>query len=217
LNVSTTTASTTTPIDLSVAYGTADVESTAQIDSGATVKAHSARVVALNQNQFSITASNYALGNGAAGLAFALADGLKSSATALEGASLTLPGSLQVEADSLTTKDVVTASTTVGASALVRPITTAASSLGSFVQNKLGASPSATESATSMVKIGSALALTLNDKQTATAKIAASSTNASAPVIQAGTVAVVAQALDTGVKSSVCRTRLRLTRRRLIL
>jgi len=208
LKVSTTTASTTTPVDLSVAYGTADVQSTAQIDSGAAVSANSVRIVALNQNMFSITASNYVLGTGAAGLVFAFADGLKSSATALEGASLNLGGNLQVEADSLTTQDVVTAATTVGASALVRPFTAAATQAASYIETKLGKSPSPISQNTTTPKIGSALALTLNDNQTATAKIAAvqdpaSVTTAAAPVITAGgTVAIVAQVLDTGAKSS---------------
>jgi len=218
LDISTVTVSGDTAVAVSVAYGTADVNSTAQIFSGATITAPNARVVARNDNAFSISATNYVLGNGKAGIVLAYADGLKSTATAIEGASLNLSGTvpswgsqLLVEADSLTTKDAVSASTTVGAGAITRAFLNGADSVLGITSkleskswfDKLFSGDASTP------KIASALALTLGDEQTAIAKIAllqdpsAGVATATAPEITAtDAVVVTARVVDAGVKSS---------------
>ncbi|HMI96506.1 MAG TPA: leukotoxin LktA family filamentous adhesin, partial [Micropepsaceae bacterium] len=90
LEVSTFTVTTSVPLDVSVAYSTANVQSNALIDSGATISANSLRLTARNDNSFSTTVSVYDLGDGNVGLAAAIADGHHTSANANLAASPTL-------------------------------------------------------------------------------------------------------------------------------
>ena len=101
LNVALVTFTSGTPIDASVTYSTADVESLATVDAAATIKAHDIQVTARNDNSFATKATVMDIGDGNAGIVLALADGHTSKATASFGASVDLAGTLGIEADQL--------------------------------------------------------------------------------------------------------------------
>lgn len=206
LDVNSFSISSATPVDATVTYTTADVESTANVAEGATIKnAQNVAVVARNDNSFSNQATVVALGTGTVGVVVALADGYTSSANAHFGPSATLTGgtgqNLKVEADSITTKDATSASSTVGSNLFLRAITPqkAANAL-SGVQGKFTTALSILANNQKLIKFGGAVALTLGDDQSATATLGGDATQA--PTINAQNVAVIANTQDLGVRSN---------------
>jgi filamentous hemagglutinin family protein len=211
LEVSTFTVTTSVPIDASVAYSTADIQSNALIDSGATITANSLRVAARNDNSFNTSVSVYDLGDGNAGIAVAIADGHHAQATANLGASPTLNGTFAanagpqvlVEAENSTTADAVLATATVGTTKLLRPIVNAVQGAVQALQNRIGGkvSDASGSDKTKTPKFGASVAVSLDNRQGSSASIAGSD-SAHAPTITAtGPVAVVAHTFDTGVRS----------------
>lgn len=211
----------TGPVALTAAYGAADVQSTAQILSGASVTAQNVSVVALNSNSFSVAASNTVWSSGSSGgssgggssnsgggRVLAFANGLTSTATALEAATLTLAttartagtGQLLVEADSLTKKDSVTAASKAetGNGPSSGTIQSASTAATTYLEGAMAGSPAtavmSTDAATP--KFGAAMALTLGDAQSASAKIAAATS------ISANTTTLTAQTVDAGAISA---------------
>ncbi len=91
LGISAIAASFQSIVANAVAYTSANVQTSAKVDSGATIVAGSSNntitVLAHNQNSFSTTATAAALGSGAAGFAVAYSD-VTTSATANFGANL---------------------------------------------------------------------------------------------------------------------------------
>lgn len=212
LDVSQLTVTGNVPIDVSVAYTTADVEANATVAEGATIAAQNAHVTARNDNSFSTSVSVVALGTASAGISVAIADGYTTEANAHFGASLsamlddpstasvdeslTPANSLTVEAESMTTKDAVSSSTTVGAGLIVRFFTKPVADALSAVKGKFAS----VFDKINMIKFGASIALTLDETHTANATIGGDA--AHAPTIRANQVAVVADTLDQGARSS---------------
>ena len=220
LDIDTLTVTFNTPIDASVAYSTADIESNADVAEGADISAQSAHISAINNNSFNTSVTAASLGTGSVGLTFAIFEPVLdqhstgettpsssdkvSEADAHFGPSLTLTGpasgqDLTVEADSLTSKDAVSASSTVGTNALLRLVTVPIAGALSGTSALSGGLADAFKSLT-VVKLGAAIAVTLGDQQNAKAILGGDATQA--PTITANQVAVVANTLDAGVRSN---------------
>ncbi len=113
------------PAVVTVVYGEAEVNSSALIDSGASVSfsglGSAVDILARNDNFFSAAATSYARNGGAAGVAVAITD-FNSSATAHDGASIgtsgSKVGSVTILAQDATASDQTAASSTTGVSAL---------------------------------------------------------------------------------------------------
>ena len=198
------TVSTQSRVDVSVSYGSGDEEATATIDPGATVSAGNARIVARNDNSFDTSAENFALGTAVAGVAVAVNDPITSAATATLGTTIgglaggatgSWGSQLLVEADSLTTDDAAQATTITGTSLIDAFFVTATAGANNFINQKLGQAQS-NSATTVQLRVAAALALTLDNNQTATATIDGAPT-----IVANGPVAVVANVVDDGVRS----------------
>jgi len=117
----------TSAADVVVAYSTGTMNTKALIDAGANIqKVGNVSVVAQSQNSFSTTATALSGGTGSAAMAVAISD-VTSNTVANMGAGVTQAagaGSVTVYSGSETTKNAVSASSTVGTPYLLRNIIT---------------------------------------------------------------------------------------------
>jgi filamentous hemagglutinin family protein len=194
-----------------VAYGTASVNTTTVVQTGADLKVGGNLYVgARNINSFNVSATSYALGQtGKAGVAIAYSD-VGTTATATLGANVgasgtPIPGSVTVEANSgmpNSSQDATNTTSSTAAAGNPILIDLVAKGAASFTQKKFTdfVAVKAPASSRTDLKFAGALSLAFSD-QAAKASIAATSP-ASAPSINAaGNVAVVAKVSDVGVSS----------------
>ncbi|MGE0062892.1 MAG: leukotoxin LktA family filamentous adhesin, partial [Xanthobacteraceae bacterium] len=195
-----------------VAYGTASVNTSTTVETGADLKTGGNLYVgAQNINSFNVSATSYSIGQtGKAGVAIAYSD-VNTKATAKLGANVgaagaPIAGSVTVEANSgmpNSTADATntTSSTAVAGNSIL--IDLIAKGAASFTQKKFTdfVAAKAPSSSRSDLKFAGALSLTFSD-QSATAAIENTGTTGAAPSINAaGNVAVVAKVSDVGVSS----------------
>lgn len=198
----------------SIAYGSANIQSSATIDSGAVIsKAGSVSVLAHNQNDFAVKASAYGFGPAKAGLTVAVSD-ISTSAVARIGADLGTAqnpvGSVAVEAGSTTTQNLAQASTTVGTSKLAAvlatlslatdfyktaPVTVTGASAFAFSQ--AGKAPTGSSSTP---KVSGSTAV-VNSSIASSASIDADSGAAAPKVYSSGDVSVIGDMYATGLSS----------------
>lgn len=196
---------------ITVAYGTASVQTNAIVESGANLSVGGNLYLgARNINSFSVSATSYSLGqSGKAGAAVAYSE-ISTAATATLGANIgssttSIPGSVTVEANSGMPSSSSDATNTTSATAaagnpiLIDKIAQAgASAVGAafddFVVRK---APSST---VTDLKLAGALSLASSD-QSATASIAATPSGTAPSIYSAGNVAVIAKVSDVGVSS----------------
>lgn len=188
-----------------VAYSAVNIQTSAKVDSGATiVGGNNISVLAHNENSFSTVATAMALGNGAAGFSVAYSD-ITTSAVANFGANLGTSANkssanLTVAAISNGTVNATSASAAVGNPALVSKLLTAAASVSSTFLDKVlnsGGNPFSSD-----VKIAGAVAIGLS-KQSATASINATDLLNGPPAIYTtGNVAVVSRVSDVGIRNN---------------
>ena len=199
----------------SISYGSADISSSATIDSGAkiTQATGGVSVVAHNDNDFAIKASAYGFGPTQAGLTVAIGD-VSASSVARIGADLgtaTNPiGAVSVEASNTTTENLTQASTTIGTSKLAltlaaislatdfyktAPVTVTGASALAFSQ--AGQAPTGP---TSEAKVSGSTAV-MESNITSTASIDADSGQAAPKVYSSGAVSIVADMYDTGLSA----------------
>ncbi|WP_168192777.1 leukotoxin LktA family filamentous adhesin [Undibacter mobilis] len=127
----------TSAADVVVAYSTGTMNTKALIDSGANIqKVGNVSVVAQSQNSFSTTATALSGGTGSAAVAVAISD-VTSNTVANMGAGIAQnagAGSVTVYAGSDTTKNSVSAASTVGTPYLLRNIITKVAGAQGFTQ-----------------------------------------------------------------------------------
>ncbi|MDB5636031.1 MAG: leukotoxin LktA family filamentous adhesin [Bradyrhizobium sp.] len=213
----------TTAADGSVAYSTGTVNTSATIDPGVVIsKVANVTVAAQNKSSFSTSATALAGGTGSAAVAIAVSD-VHNNAVANLGASIPSTASanaITVYSGSNTTKNAVSASSTVGSPYLVRNVlqgvsgaSTTVSGLfqpGGFFEGTRLYNSTEAQGTTASLRVG--LTLALNQASlTSTASIAALAPNAQgvmvasgpAPVITAsGGVGVVSLLRDAGIRGN---------------
>ncbi|MEO8114166.1 MAG: hypothetical protein ABI655_07300, partial [Phenylobacterium sp.] len=195
-------------LNIAVALSWAKIQSSATIASGAAISAGSLNLIATNTNSFSTVAEADAYGGGRAGVAFALADGLSTTATATNGANLgsvdAKIGAVTIEADSITTKNVTSAASQVGNSALVNLFIGDGAALAGVTTLFSGVPNIATKlggDSGSSPKIGSAVALTLDQQHTAAASLDGGGGTAPT-IISSGDVTVSGRVIDKGLRNN---------------
>lgn len=212
LGISAIAASFQSIVANAVAYTSANVQTSAKVDSGATIVAGSSNntitVLAHNQNSFSTTATAAALGSGAAGFAVAYSD-VTTSATANFGANLGTsanPSSANLivaavaDADASAPKDVTSASAAVGNPALVSKLLSVAGSASPAFLDKLlnsGGNPFSSD-----VKLAGAVAYGQISHSASASIDATNGLNGPPAIYTTGNVAVVSRVLDAGVRNN---------------
>lgn len=194
--------------DIALAYGSANVTTTAVVDNGAAIRMNGGNLDlgALNTQNFSVAATAIVVSGGASNVGGAAAIGVyQTSATAAEGADLTDVGNLTVNADSVMGENLTQAVTTPTA----HSVPTAQNSnttqfnalLGEVAANLSAVSWSGSNPLGGGVSLGSAVALNFNDQQAqAYIGLSPTATAGTAPTIDAaGNVAVHASTVDTGL------------------
>lgn len=196
---------------ITVAYGTASVQTNAIVESGANLSVGGNLYLgARNINSFSVSATSYSLGqSGKAGAAVAYSE-ISTAATATLGANIgnsttSIPGSVTVEANSGMPNSSSDATNTTSATAaagnpiLIDKIAQAgASAVGkAFDDFVVVKAPAST---VTDLKFAGALSLASSD-QSATASIAATAGGTAPSIYAAGNVAVIAKVSDVGVSS----------------
>ncbi len=202
-----------TKADGAAAYGEADISTSASIQSGADItmtNEGNVVVFARNENDFKVSATVQALGSAKAGLAIAISE-TNTSATAHLGADLgtaaNKAGTVIVEADSETERNVTSANTTVGDSLLVtgvRKVAAAASEKMSKLSGDQTSSSGADDNdpaGSSTNKLGAAVAIA-NSTTGAHANIAADAGHAAPTIVAAGDVAVYTGVRHKGVRNN---------------
>lgn len=211
LNVIAIGLSTDSQAAVTVAYGTANVQTSAIVESGANlVVGGNLYLGARNINSFSVSATSYSLGqSGKAGAAVAYSE-INTAATATLGANIgnattSIPGSVTVEANSGMPNSSSDATNTTSATAaagnpiLIDKVAQAgASAVGkAFDDFVVVKAPAST---VTDLKLAGALSLASSD-QSATASIAATAGGTAPSIYSAGNVAVIAKVSDVGVSS----------------
>ncbi|MFA6267469.1 MAG: leukotoxin LktA family filamentous adhesin, partial [Pseudolabrys sp.] len=214
--------STNTSVDGALAYTTGTVNTRATVDSGV-IFDHVGNVLvgAQNNNSFSTAASSISAGTGNAAIAVAISD-VSNNAVANLGASLPQTanaGSVVVYSGSVTEKNAVSASTTVGSNFLTSAFVSklhGGSSVGDiFAENgafqSSGAGQAATRNSTvTNARAGITLALNLASLSS-TASITNLAPNANGDMVTSGTaptiranggVSVISTLTDAGIRGS---------------
>jgi len=201
-------------LDVTVAYSTGSVNTSAAIDSGAVIsKAASLNVASLNTNSFSTAATSFAGGSTQAGVAIAISDPTTSSSAELGAgiASGAVAGGIIVFSGSNTTSDSVQAQTTVGSDflevgtgqlvgALSSPMSLFFGAAGVLSSTALGSAWQSQGTSSIVPKGGASLALNLGS-QSSTASIAATGSAAAPAVTAAGDIAVASILVDSGISA----------------
>jgi hypothetical protein len=201
--------SASTAFDGAFAYSTGTVNTKATIDPGAVIsKVGNVTVAAQNKNSFSTSATALAAGTGSAAFGIALSD-VHNNAVANLGASIPSSASanaVTVYSGSNTTKNAVSASSTVGSPYLVRNVLSASTTVASVFQP--GGIFDSTRLYTSTVQQGTTaslrvgLTLALNQSSlTSTASIAALAPNAQGDMVPSGAAPNITASGGVGVVS----------------
>ncbi|EJN14422.1 hypothetical protein PMI42_02029, partial [Bradyrhizobium sp. YR681] len=215
MNVAAVSMTSSAILVATVAYSTASVTTTANVETGAHLSAGTAggsagslTLRALNNNSFVTSATAVALDNpalnGSVGGAVAISN-INTSANANLGASLgtstdRMNGSVTVEATSNTTSNATSSSTITGTPALIAGLQ-GALVVGTMRPDLFSQQFSTLFQANLNLKASAALSLA-NNTESATAWIAQTANGGGAPSIYTtGNVAVVSNVIDVGVRS----------------
>ncbi len=202
-------------IEAAAAHGSADIQTSARIDSGANItvdNGSNVAVLARNDNDFSVAATVMSLADGKAGAALAISD-TSTSANAHLGADIgtdaAKAGNVIVEGNSITARNRTSSSTTVGDGLVVsfarKQLAKAADKIGLAAQSAAGSSKAGDKASSSTPRFASAVTVADSDLS-ASADISADN-GASAPRIKAaGAVAVYARSEQTGLRNNAAST-----------
>jgi filamentous hemagglutinin family protein len=201
LAVSALVVTTAGVVDAAAAASQVNINTTANIKSGAVLSVGGVKVLADNENSFSTSATVLALGNsGSVGASLAYSD-ISTHATANLGASFTIPSTnsaansaVSVEALSNTTKMSTSSSVSLGTNAFFGAV------LGLVPADLLTRIMAPLFGSGFPVKVASALALTMSD-QTATATIG-DGVGVAPTISTPGDVSVVARTIDRAIRSN---------------